>query len=212
MALFVHRRSKYPGRCVTDRDSITGLNQNRIIFTEHKIPTGKIIMENNIEDRLWDYIDGSSNAEEKTFVEQLIATQQAWRKKYHELLDVHQLMNTSLELDEPSMRFSQNIMEEITRLQIAPATKTYINKKIIYGIGIFFILMVVGTVVYGLGQVNWSAGSSSNDLLTKYNPGKIDFGKFFNNTFTTIFMLINVVIGLMLFDMYLGKKRKEQIV
>jgi hypothetical protein len=166
--------------------------------------------EINMEDRLWDYIDGSGNAADKSFVENLIATQEAWRKKYHELLDVHQLMNESLELDEPSMRFSQNIMEEITKYQIAPATKTYINKKIIYGIGIFFLVMIVGMLGYGLGQVNWSATAASggsNNLLNDIS--KIDYSKFYNNTFTTIFMIVNVVLGLMLLDMYLGKKRKE---
>jgi hypothetical protein len=66
--------------------------------------------------------------------------------------------------------------------------------------------------IYGLGQINWADTSGvSNDLLTKYNPGKIGFSKFFNNTYTTIFMMINVVMGLMLLDMYLGKK-KAQIV
>ena len=164
-------------------------------------------MEYNMEDRLWDYIDGSGNAEEKSFVEQLIATQEAWRKKYHELLDVHQLMSTSLELDEPSMRFSQNVMEEIAKYQITPATKTYINKKVIYGIGIFFVAMIAGMLIYGLGQINWSDSGSSNDLLSKYS-NKVDFSKFFNNTYTTIFMMINVVMGLMLLDMWLGKKRK----
>lgn len=163
----------------------------------------------NIEDRLWDYIDGNSNAEEKTFVEQLIATQELWRTKYQELLDVHQLMNTSLELEEPSMRFSQNIMEEITKLQITPAAKTYINKKIIYGIGIFFVVMIVGMVVYGFGQVNWADAETSSSLASKYNLNKIDFSKFFNNTYTSIFMMITAVMGLMLLDMYLGKRRKE---
>ncbi len=169
----------------------------------------------NIEDRLWDYIDGNSSVAEKAFVEQLIATQEAWRKKYHELLDVHQLMNTSLELDEPSMRFSQNVIEEIARHQIAPATRSYINKKIIYGIGIFFIAMIAGMIVYGFGQVNWSdtaPSETANDLLTKFNPDKINFSKFFNNTYTTVFMMVNVVMGLMLLDMWLSKKRKEQAV
>lgn len=169
-------------------------------------------MERNIEDRLWDYIDGSSDAAEKSFVEQLIASQQEWRNKYHELLELQQLINTSLELDEPSMRFSQNVMEEITKYQITPATKTYINKKVIYGVGIFFLAMMAGMLIYGLGQINWTAGSGvSNDLFTKYNPGKIDFTKFFNNTYTSIFMMINVVMGLMLLDMYLGKKRKQLV-
>ena len=162
----------------------------------------------NMEDRLWDYIDGTVTAEEKTFVEELIASQQEWRNKYHELLNVHQLMNSSLELDEPSMRFSQNVMEEIARFQITPAAKTYINKKIIYGIGIFFVVMIVGMVVYGFAQVNWAAANASGKMISDYTVNKIDFGKFFNNTFTNVFMVINVVMGLMLLDMWLGKKRK----
>jgi magnesium-transporting ATPase (P-type) len=168
-------------------------------------------MEHNMDNRLWDYIDGSS-AGDKLFVEQLIATQQTWRARYHELLGTQQLLNSSLELDQPSMRFSQNIMEAITKYQITPATKTYINKKIIYGIGIFFAVMIAGMLVYGLGQVNWSdGGGSTTGVLTKYNPGKINFSKFINNTYTTIFMMINVVLGLMLLDMWLGKKKNADV-
>jgi hypothetical protein len=100
-------------------------------------------------------------------------------------------------------------MEEIAKYQITPAAKTYINKKIIYGIGIFFVAMIVGLFIYGLGQINWADSGNGTDLLSKYNVNKIDFGKFFNNTYTTIFMMVNVVMGLMLIDMYLGKKRKE---
>jgi hypothetical protein len=159
-----------------------------------------------MEDRLWDYIDGQADPEEKGFVEQLIATQEAWREKSHELLDLHRLMNSSLELEEPSMRFSRNVMEEIARYQIAPATKNYINKKIIYGIAGFFIAMILGFLIYGLGQVNWSAPPT--DPIGQY-AGKIDWSKFFNNTYSNIFMMVNVVLGLMLLDMYLGKKRRE---
>ena len=162
----------------------------------------------NIEDRLWDYIDGTCSAEEKTFVEQLIATQEAWRSKYHELMDVHQLMNNSLELEQPSMRFSQNVMEEIARYQITPAAKSYINKKVIYGIGIFFLAMLAGFFIYGLAQVTWAGNGATGDLLAKYNP-KIEWSKFFNNSYTTIFMMINAVLGLVLLDIYLGKKRKQ---
>lgn len=173
------------------------------------MPSGaRFIMEQNMENRLWDYIDGSSHAAERAFVEQLIARQEAWRKKYHELLEINQLMAGSVELDEPSMRFSQNVMEAISLHQVAPAAKTYINKKIIYGIGLFFVVMIAGMVVYGLAQVNWSDSSASGNLLSRYDVSKINVGKFFNNTFTTIFMMVNVIIGLMLLDMWLGNKRK----
>lgn len=163
----------------------------------------------NMEEQLWEYIDGHANAQQQLFIEELIATQQEWRAKYQELLDVHQLMRSDLELDEPSMRFTQNVLEQITKLQIGPAAKTYINKKVINGIGIFFGVMILGMLVYGLGQVNWNDGGASSGLLSRYSPDKINFSKFFNNTYTTIFMMINVVMGLMLLDMWLGKKRKE---
>jgi len=162
-----------------------------------------------MEEQLWEYIDGQSTDQQKLFIEQLIATQEEWRAKYHELLDVNQLMRSNLELDEPSMRFTQNVMEQITKLQISPAAKTYINKKVINGIGIFFGVMILGMMVYGLGQINWNDGGATTGLLGKYDPDKINFSKFFNNTYTTIFMMINVVMGLMLLDMWLGKKRKE---
>jgi len=99
--------------------------------------------QQNMDERLWDYIDGRLAAEEKPFIEQLIATNNRWKSKYHELLDVHELMSHHLELDQPSMRFTQNVMEEIGKLHITPAAKTYINKRVIWGIGGFFLLTIV---------------------------------------------------------------------
>ncbi|MBC7905041.1 MAG: hypothetical protein H7Y27_16555 [Gemmatimonadaceae bacterium] len=162
----------------------------------------------NIEERIWDYIDGLSSAEEKGFVEQLIATQEEWRSKYHELLDVHQLMGSSIELDAPSMRFGQNVMEEIARHQIAPATKTYINKKIIYGFAAFFITMIVGLFIYGLSQAPWTVSGNSN-ILSDFSLEKIQWNKFFNNTYMNIFIMVNVILGLMLLDSYLTRKKQE---
>ena len=161
----------------------------------------------NVEDRLWDFIDGSSDEKEKTFIQQLIETNLEWKAKYHELLEVHQLMQSSLELDEPSLRFRQNVMEEIAKYQIAPATKSYINKNIVRGIGAFFIIMVIGFFISGLAQVNWNAGSSGNML--PIDIADIEWSKFFSSTSTNIFLMVNIVLGLILLDMYLSKKKKK---
>lgn len=161
-----------------------------------------------MEERLWSYIDGVSEADERSAIEQLIQSNVEWQSKYKELLDVHQLLQQQ-ELEEPSMRFTRNVMEEIARLQIAPATKSYINKKIIYGIGAFFITMIVGFLIYGFAQIDWSAGSNSNSVIP-IDFGKVDFSVFFNNTYVNMFMMLNVVLGLMFLDRYLSKKRKER--
>jgi len=166
--------------------------------------------QHNIDDRLWDYIDGFCSQEEKGFVEALIATQQEWRDKYHALLEVHQLMQQSLDLEEPSLRFSQNVMEEIALHKIAPAAKTYIDKRIIYGIGLFFMVMLTGFLLYGIGQINWTAGEgATGSWWNKISFPKIEWGLFFNNTYVKVFMMVNAVLGLMLLDMYLERKKKQ---
>jgi len=161
--------------------------------------------QRTIEERLWDFIDGTSTVDEKSNVERLLEGNLEWKAKYHELLEVHQLIQAS-ELEEPSMRFSKNVMDQIAKLHIAPATKTYINKKIIRGIGIFFILLVAGFLVYGFGQVNWSTKGDDSFLE---NINKVNFNKFFSNTWVNAFMIINVVLGLFLLDNYLSNKRKD---
>lgn len=161
--------------------------------------------DGDIEQRLWNYIDGTGSAEEKSVIEKLLESHAEWKTKYSELLDVHQLMQLS-ELETPSMRFTKNVMEEIAKLQIAPATKTYINKNIIRGIAIFFIVMIVGFLVYGFGQIDWTAQSNTRIPV---DLSKVDYSKFFNNSYMNVLMMINVVLGLFLLDRFLDNKRKK---
>ncbi len=158
-----------------------------------------------IEERLWNFIDGSISADERSVIEKLLETDAAWKTKYHELLEVNELLKSS-ELEAPSMRFSKNVMEEIARLHVAPATKSYINKKIIWGLGFFFIALFVGFLIYGFAQMDLSAGEQTQ--LSK-DISKFDLSKFFGNTWVNVFMMINVVLGLFLLDNYLSSKRKE---
>ena len=161
--------------------------------------------KHSIDDRLWEYIDGLSSGEEKSAIEKLLENNHRWKEKYHELLEVHQLVQSSA-LEEPSLRFTKNVMEEIAKYHIAPATKTYINKKIIGGIGIFFIMLILGFLIYGFGQVDWN---SKPDVNLPVDLNKVDFNKFFSNTYVNIFMMINVVLGLVLLDRYLASKKKN---
>lgn len=165
--------------------------------------------QEQMEERLWDFIDGLSNPDEKSAIAALIAANLEWQRKYKELLEVHQLMG-STELDAPSMRFTRNVMDEIARLQVAPAAKNYINKNIIRSIGIFFLTMITGFLVYCLGQFKWS-GHSSSTLVPEYNINvdKLNVGKILNSAYANVFVLVTVVLGLMLLDMYLQRKRQQ---
>jgi len=162
------------------------------------------------EERLWDYIDGVSPPGERTVVEQLIQTDIEWKSKYSELLEVQQLLH-STELEAPSMRFTKNVMEEIAKLQIAPATRNYINKRIIWGIGAFFITIIVGFLVYGFGQIDWTVQGDSKLPVdfTNFDFNKVDYSKMFNNNLVNGFMMLNVILGLFFLDRFLANKRKK---
>lgn len=165
----------------------------------------------SIEERLWNFIDGTVSANERTVIEQLLENDAEWKAKYSELLEVTALLQSS-ELDAPSMRFGKNVMEEIAKLHIAPATKTYINKKIIWGISFFFITMIIGFLIYGFGQMDWTAGNDDSVItknMSKVDFSKIDLSKFFSNSWVNAFMMVNMVIGLFLLDNYFSNKRKE---
>ena len=161
----------------------------------------------DMEQRLWEYIDGISTADERSVVETLIRDNAEWRALYQELLQVNQSL-AAIDLEQPSMRFTKNVMEEIAKFHIAPATKTYINNKIIWGIAAFFMLSIVGFLIYGISQIDWSISANSNSSLG-IDLSKVDYGRMFNSTVMNIVMMLNAVLGLMLLDRYFGNKRKK---
>lgn len=160
----------------------------------------------HIEEKLWEYIDGLSTAEEKASIQRLLQSDSEWKGKYNELLELNRMLNTS-ELEQPSMRFTQNVMEEIVKHHIAPATRTYINKKLVYGIGGFLITMLAGLIIYFIAQVQNQQGSSSSALAQ--DLGRTNWGDLLNSTYTNIFLLANLVLGLMLLDRYLNFKKEK---
>jgi regulatory protein YycI of two-component signal transduction system YycFG len=165
-------------------------------------------LSDEIEALLWDYIDGIGEVSERSAIQKLVDENAIWREKYSELLVLHQMIQSS-ELEEPSMRFTKNIMEEISRLHIAPAAKSYINKKVIWGIGGSFITMIIGFLIYAIAQINWSEGTANNSI--GIDLSKLDYSRIFSNNFINVFMMLNVVLGLLFFDRYLADKKNKLI-
>lgn len=164
--------------------------------------------------QLWNYIDGTATQKEVSFVETMIATDVIWRNKYKELLEINQLLKTDLELEQPSMRFSKNVMEQIAGLHPAKATVTYINKNIIRGIAAFFILTITGFLVYTFTKVNWASTSGVSPLpfdLSKLKPEQLNFSKLMSSTWINVILMVNVVLGLMLLDNYLRRKKRSSV-
>jgi hypothetical protein len=159
--------------------------------------------EQHIEEQLWNYIDGNCNETERAEITARIHSDSVWKTQYNELLQVHEMIHAST-LEEPSLRFTLNVMEEIAQSHITPAARTYINKKVIYGIGGFFLTLIAGLLVYTFAQINWT---ESSGVTLPFETGQANWMKLFNSTYVKIFMMINIVLALMMLDKYLHRRK-----
>jgi hypothetical protein len=157
---------------------------------------------NSMEEKLWDYIDGSCTEGEHKAITMLIEQDEVYRKKYKELLNMDQDFNL-MELDEPSMAFTYKVMESIRAEHAQQPLKAAIDKRIILGISAFFIITIAALLIYVLGNVNWSSGESfkvpnqlNTDHIKNFLTGPVIKG----------FLFFDVVLGLFFLDNFLRRQ------
>lgn len=165
--------------------------------------------EQHIESRLWDFIDGIISNEERIEILQLLEENIIWKQKYEEILNLNQSI-FEMGIEEPSMRFNINVMDSIKNIKIAPTSIIYINKNIIWGIGFFFITIILGLLIYSFGLVEWNFGAT-NSFNIPINIPKIEYSFFSSSLFKNSFLMLNAVLGLMLFDHFLTSRKKTHI-
>jgi len=165
-------------------------------------------MDQDMEQRIWEFIDGHCTEAEKAVVSRQLDENPVWRNAYEELKSIQELLRQE-ELEMPSLRFTKNVMEEISRYQVAPATKNYINKNVIRGIFSFFLVMIAGLLIYFLGQIHWTSSSTGN-LIPAFNidANKLSWGKLLNNAYVNVFIGINTILSLILLDKYMQGRKK----
>lgn len=107
----------------------------------------------------------------------------------------------SIALDEPSMSFRRNVMEQLAHETAPVVLKTKVNKRIIYGIAAFFVAGILGIFVYAL------ASSSFDQDWFKLDPdlGKT-IDKYISSQFLKLFLMLDAVIALVWLDSVLRKK------
>jgi hypothetical protein len=162
----------------------------------------------SVEDRIWDYIDGLCSIEEQEVISQLIVKDPVYRDLYNELMDLHAGLNQP-NLDEPSMNFTNKVMDKIA-LQSEPlSAKSRIDTRIIYGISGLFGLMLLGCLVILLKNIDWSVAiNPSVDLAA--NVKKIESALLMSAATQTIlmhsFLMFDIIASLIILDKYLRNK------
>jgi hypothetical protein len=162
---------------------------------------------NSIEEKLWNYIDGTCPPAEQETIATLIEQDEVYRKKYNELLQLN-MEFAAMEIEEPSMAFSYNVMETIRTEHAKQPLKATIDKRIILGISAFFVLTLAALLIYALSSVNWSAGSGFKmpDQLNVTQVKVTHISSYFTGPVVKGFLFFDVVMGLFLLDSYLRRK------
>ena len=164
----------------------------------------------DIELQVWEYIDGTCSLQNQERIALLIAHNEEWKSTYHSLMLLQEGINTNLELAEPSVRFSKNVMESISILQPLQPAKTYINKSVIRGIAAVFILTIATTLIYAVAAINWSTPANIVELpVLKFNMGSVQ--DLMNPLLLNLLIGGTVILGLVFLDSALRARRVQQL-
>jgi len=155
---------------------------------------------NTIEQQLWDYIDGNLNETQRKSIEEKIESDSSIKLQYEELLNLNMAFG-EMDLDEPSMSFTRNVMENVA-LQPAPfSLKTKVDNRIIFSIAAFFVLSILAV----LGYVLYNTTFVMPDF-NKYFAVNLNVEKVLTPASLYIFLGVDLVLGLIFMDYILRKK------
>ena len=154
-----------------------------------------------IEEEIWTYIDDACDPAERLEIEAKIASDPEYHSVHAELMQVHQMISGQ-ELDEPSMSFTRNVMEQV-KLEIPPvALQTKVDNRIIYSIAAFFVLSILAVFVYAIANSNLTMSQfklPAMNLDLALSPETTSFS-------IKAFLFVDLALALVYFDSFLRKK------
>ncbi len=154
------------------------------------------------EEQLWNYIDGFCNVTEKAEIEARLATDEVFKQLYVQLLAVNQQLAAHLDVDEPSMSFTRNVMAQLQQEIVPVRLKTKVDGRIVYAIGGFFSITLLGLLVYAFATAEFKI------KMPVFNLGA-DIDALINPTFLMVFLFVNATLLLIYLDSFLRKRMKK---
>ncbi|MBS1774206.1 MAG: hypothetical protein JST82_15215 [Bacteroidetes bacterium] len=103
-----------------------------------------------------------------------------------------------LEAEQPSMRFTKNVMESIVGLQIAPSAGRYINLLVVRSIAALLVLSLVIACMYVLISPGATNVPFAYNKLTSHIP----------HSYAWYIVGFNIILLLVLAELWLSSKRR----
>ncbi len=162
--------------------------------------------QHELEIQLWEYIDGTSSPAEREHIDMLLATDGQVKRQYEEMLAFQSVLQTAAP-EEPSLRFTKNVMEALAQTTIAPAANKYVNPFVLRGIAAFFIVSMLVIIAYALANVRTTQATALS--LPQINLQALHPERVLSPVFISMFFGVNVIVGLVLADMYLRRRGRR---
>jgi len=152
---------------------------------------------NNMEEKLWNYIDGACSDEDRLTIAALIEKDKNWHKAFNDIMQMDNAIS-EMTLDEPPMAFSYKVMEGIRAHEAAKPLKTATNAYVIGAIASFIILTIM--VMTAFLFINGSSNTNVN---------LPDFSVLTNSSVIKVFFYADIILLLFLTDAFLRRKRNN---
>jgi cell division septal protein FtsQ len=170
------------------------------------------IENSEIEFIVWQYHHQLLAPIEQDEVALKITDSDIWKNALDKIIQ-EELQLQVLEEEQPSMRFTKNIMEAIQPLEIKKPIHNYVNKKIIRLAAAYFLFVIALTIVLLGIQIaqHWDSSKSLQINLSLINPTQIStMTHFISPQLVYCFYGINLVTGMILLQNYLIHRVKNK--
>jgi hypothetical protein len=131
-----------------------------------------------------------------------LATDPEFKNLYEQLLAVNAQLLANLEVDEPSMSFTRNVMEQVKHEMAPVALKTKVDCRIIYAIGGFFSITLLALLGYAFATADFQMKMPTFDL-------NLNIDALISPAFLMGFLFVNAALLLVYLDTYLRKGIKK---
>jgi hypothetical protein len=159
-----------------------------------------------IQMQVWEYVDGLCNAEDQVRIAKLIANDEVWKAEYEAIVQLHQGLETFTEVEQPSMRFTKNVMEAVAHTGMARPTRSLVNTNIIRGIAAIFIISVVAMLGYAFAHTGGAGGRTIN-FAAPIDQLRNKMAPIGNSNIWQYIWWCNALLAVVLADSLLRKKR-----
>lgn len=148
-------------------------------------------MQEDIEIRLWNYIDGTCTQEECKRITHLIKTNELWKETYQSLVVYNNTLTKNLNTEKLNSDITSNVM---TKIAVTAKPNRAINfyDWITKGIASFFIISIGTKLVFLLSQQDWSWKTNNNLTFLKLKLPQINYSTslLYSILFVVFFLLL----------------------